>query len=624
MEGQATSSGTHSGDGSERTGAPAHVWPAVGLALSVGLLEWLRAGGLHASPGDAIQAVPAIVALYGAAGLLAAAVSVALGRGGAMAMGLLAGALAAATLADGAERRLMWLASISLGLGVAWGVLRLVRALPWLASKRLWALAATLPLALSVAAPLRHAPGPVRSGTPPPDAPSILLVSIDTLRADALGAYGGAGAHTPFLDALARQGVLFRVAIAPSVYTGPSHAALLTGLHPSTTGFVVNYMGLSPEFPTLAETLGARGYTTAAFPSSWTTTSRATNLPIRFQVRDEELRQYPWLPVLAMKPVLLRPLRRWLKSRTTWPPYRPAGATSDRVVHWLASRPTLPFFAWVHYFDPHVPYRPPPELAPEVSHAAGGAAAGIDGSWYRLSAEARRALVTSPARVARMRALYAAEVSYVDRELARVVAAARAAAPGGLWTVVTADHGESMGEHGIYWNRDLYDVSLHVPLIIVPPGPASPRQVASPVRLIDIVPTLLAAVGVEAPRKLDGRSLIPLLAGQEDKYPVPARSLYVPEEAWYRAPAKSLRTRHWKLIARGAGWQGTDHWQSPRSELYDLEGDPGERRDLSAALPERRDTLARQLAKGAGGAPAVRRALSQEERAQLRALGYLK
>jgi len=596
------------------------VWPAVGLAVCVGLLEWLRAGGLDASPAEAAQAVPAIFTVYASAGLLAAAGSAALARDGATAMALVAGVLSAADVADGATRSLVLVASVTLGLAVAWGFLRVVRALPWLASGRLWALAAALPLVISAAAPLRHAPAPARSGTPPAHAPSILLVSIDTLRADALGAYAGRAAHTPHLDALAREGTLFRNAIAPSVYTGPSHAALLTGLHPTTTGFVVNYMGLPAGFPTIAETLGAHGYTTAAFPSAWTTTSRSTNLPVRFQVRDEELRQYPWLPVPAMKPVLLRPLRRLLESRSTWPPYRPARATSDRVVAWLASRPAQPFFAWVHYFDPHVPYQPPPDL---TAPASSEAARSVDGHWYRLSAEERHAIVAMPQRLARMRALYAAEVSYVDQQLERVLAAARAAAPAGLWIVVTADHGESMGEHGIYWNRDLYDPTLRVPLIIVPPAPSVPREVAAQVRLIDIVPTLLAAVGVAAPRKLDGRSLMPLLEGHEGGEPAPARSIFVPEDHWYRARAESLRTQRWKLIERSGGWRATDRWQGPRAELYDLSRDPGELTDLANALPALRAELGRRLATRDGGARPARRSLSEAERAQLRALGYL-
>jgi arylsulfatase A-like enzyme len=448
--------------------------------------------------------------------------------------------------------------------------------------------------------------------------PSVLLVSIDTLRADAVGAYGH-GARTPNLDALAAQGTLFEQAVAPSVYTGPSHAALLTGLHPATTGFRVNYAGLDASFPTLADDLGRAGFATAAFPSAWTTASSATRLPDRFQLYDEELRQRPWLPPRAGRVVLFRPFLRWAETHTTWPPYRPAGPTTDRVVAWLEDAPARPFFAWVHYFDPHLPYMPPADLTPGLTD---GDRPATDGRWYALDAKERRAVAGSPEAVERMLALYAAEVRYVDREVGRVIEAARRASGGRLWIVVTADHGESMGEHGIWWNRDLYDVTLRVPLLIVPPEPPAVARVAEPVELIDVAPTLLDALGVDTGRRFDGRSLIPLIEGEEVAAAPAAHSLYTPEDSFFRGVANSIRTDRWKLIERSAGWSALDHWQEGRTELYDLWADPGETSDVAATEIEARAALAAEIPDDADPS-GERRELSDEEREQLRALGYI-
>lgn len=418
---------------------------------------------------------------------------------------------------------------------------------------------------------------PVKPAT---DAPSVLLVTIDALRADRVGVYGYGAARTPSLDALAKQGVLFRNAIAHSGQTGPSHASILSGRLPAAHGALASEQPLGAGVPTLAERFAEAGYVTAAFPSARET--RDAGLAGRFQFADTDLREHREWPRAVWKCSALRALRPWLEGANTWPPYRPAAATVDRAARWLDAHRGAPVFAWVHLFDPHLPYLPPRELV------AGGAAE-LSGEWHALDAAERRAIATNPRRVAAMRALYDAEVAYADRELGRLIGRARDAAPGGrLLVVVTSDHGEPMGEHGHHWRRDLYDETLRVPLVIVPPdaAPELAREVTAQVRLVDIAPTLLAWLGLPPLARSDGVSLLPLTRGESEASPGPAISFFRPARTDARPPATSVRTDAFKWIATEPGWDGADRWTSGDEQLFDLANDPLELADVAAAQPE--------------------------------------
>ncbi len=451
---------------------------------------------------------------------------------------------------------------------------------------------------------------------PAANAPSVLLVTIDTLRADRVGAYGYSGARTPTLDALAAQGVLFRNAYAHSMFTGPSHATLFTGRSPLSTGFVVNHQGLDPKAETLAEALARAGYVTAAFPSSYTTTEGSSHIPSHFQFSDGDLREHSEVPESVYRCVAVRALESFLKGPATWPSYRPAAPTTDRAVRFLTAHAAAPTFTWVHYFDPHVPYAPPDDLRRGDAHL-------VNGDWYGLSASERRALVQDAAKLNAMRGLYDAEIAYVDRELARLVAVARESAPpGGLLIVVTADHGEPMGEHGHYWLRDLYEPTLRVPLVMVPPPrvvqPA--REVPEVVRLIDVAPTILDWLGLPKLAQAEGRSLAPLAARRAGG-PGPAIAVHEPEPDRFAARMASVRREGWKLIRRDDGMWSLDAWSAGGVELYDLEVDPREENDLSTVHPEITAELERLLP--SGWSQAVPQALTPEERERLRSLGYL-
>jgi arylsulfatase A-like enzyme len=452
---------------------------------------------------------------------------------------------------------------------------------------------------------------------PAPSAPSVLLVTIDTLRADRVGAYGYAAARTPNLDALAAQGALFLNAQSHSMFTGPSHASILSGRSPLSTKFLVNHQGLDPGVETLAEALGKAGYITAAFPSAYTTTEGSTRLPGRFQFSDGDLREHREFPEFAFTCVALRPLATWIKGPVTWASYRPARATTDLAIRFLNVHAAAPTFTWVHYFDPHLPYAPPEDLRPAN-------AAEVAGDWYRLKAQERAAIVADPTKVAALRALYDAEIAYVDRELGRLIAAARETAPaGGLAIVVTADHGEPMGEHGDYWRRDLYETTLRVPLVMIPPPRvvSAPRAVPEVVRLIDVAPTILDWLGLPKLALAEGVSLRALAAGDATAAPGPAVAVAEPEHDSFTARAVAVRRDAWKLIRREGGLWATDRWLPGGTELFDLATDPGELRDLSTEKSETLEALTPLLPPGWESAAPIE--LTPEDRERLRALGYL-
>jgi len=458
-------------------------------------------------------------------------------------------------------------------------------------------------------------------------APSVLLVTIDTLRADRVGAYGYARARTPNIDALAKSGTLFRTVVAPAVFTGPSHASILTGLLPVNHRVIDNRIRLDASIPTLAEALRAERYVTGAFVSGFTTIDEAVGLPSRFHEWDDNLRDFPWFSTHTERSVaLVRALRSVLALNgiNLYPPDRPATGTVTAAVKWLEKISGRPYFAWVHLYDPHLPYEAPLRfLEPSEPDFDGP----VDGHWYRLDALGRAAIVSSPRNVNRMFELYDAEVAYADDELGRLLDAAREAAPDGeLLIAVTADHGESMGEHDLYWFRDLYDPTLLVPLIVVVPddGENYRREVGEQVRLIDIAPTLLDLVGVDPLAAIDGQSLVPLM-GSTSEAPGPAYSaIYVPEKK-YQRERYSVRDGEWKLIHRTPGWRGEGPlpWYPESRELYDLRRDPGETRSLHESPPPILSELEAVLRANAHATKRDRAPLTPEDRERLKALGYI-
>src|SRR5712691_10829282 len=393
--------------------------------------------------------------------------------------------------------------------------------------------------ALSVIAVLsfaacRSGPAPAPGAPIPPRQP-IVLVTIDTLRADRLGSYGSTRGLTPSLDAFAREATRFTAAVSQVPLTLPSHATILTGLHPSHHGIRTNDgFRLAPTVPTLAELLKASGYATAAFIGGYPLRA-SSGLARGFDRYDDEF--------LTSPDATERSADEVLRSATAW----------------IDAKGSQPFFAWIHLFDPHSPYAPP-----------------------------------APFAFAHRDAPYDGEVAYTDAAVGRFLDRLRQPSLSlPVTIVIVADHGESLGEHGERTHGTfLYDATILVPLLIkLPPARLKPdptyggstdgktvartdggRVVDVPVETADLAPTIAALAGTTLTRS-DGQSLLPLIAGATGD---PDRPAYA--ESFYQnvllgwSPLRAVRTRQWKYI------------EAPRPELYDLEHDPHE---LQSGLNER-------------------------------------
>ncbi|HEX5043360.1 MAG TPA: sulfatase [Candidatus Polarisedimenticolaceae bacterium] len=418
--------------------------------------------------------------------------------------------------------------------------------------------------------------------------PDLLLVTLDTTRVDALGCYGGASARTPHLDALAAGGVRFAQAITPTPYTGPAHASLLTGLYPPRHGLRdFLHQTMDGGVATLPDLLRVRGYRTAAFLSSYVL-DRRFGLARGFDVYSCDF----WRQVTGggdPRIVLGTPEFE-----------RRGQATVDEALAWLAraGEKDAPIFTWVHLYDPHLPYAPEGPFAPREEAADPIAAA---------------------------RARYYGEVSYADAQVGRLLDWLREAKrEDHTIVVVTADHGELLGEHGRTLgthSTHLVDATVHVPLIVRVPGlPA--RVVPEQVRLVDVLPTLLDLLRMGLPAGLDGRSLVPLLQGAPlADVPAYSETFYerFPEVAPAGAELVALREGAFKLL------------RSPvRRELYDLDRDPDELQDVGATHPDLVAGLEAELrqVRRVREAPDAPLSMDEEERQRhlerLRSLGYAK
>ena len=387
-------------------------------------------------------------------------------------------------------------------------------------------------------------------------APTVLIVSIDTLRADRLGCYGKADAGTPVLDRLAAGGVRVAHAQTTAPLTLPAHTSLLTGRSLPAHGVFNNgTFALGPGVPTLAERFSKAGWATGAFVSS-PVLARRYGLGRGFDAYDDRI-------------VPARP------SRVVHWEERPGAQTVKLALDWLAVQGAKPAFLWVHLFEPHRPYEPPPEIAARFPNDH-----------------------------------YQGEVATADAAVGQLVdgLAAQGRAKQAL-VVVVGDHGEGLGEHGEQEHGILlYREDLQVPLVVRLPGDRrAGERVATPVELVDVLPTILDLVGVAAPTGLAGRSLFagPLAAD---------RALYA--ETFY--PRLHLGWSELTSVVRG----DRHAILGPDPELYDLARDPGERTNLRES--ERRTfTELRDLDRAARRPLNAPMAEDSETVAKLTALGYL-
>jgi arylsulfatase len=457
-----------------------------------------------------------------------------------------------------------------------------------------------LPWAVGRVAPRRYHVMEVRSGftfrgnvPPRPAARHLVLISVDTLRADHLGAYGADLRATPSLDALARASVRFSEARAPAPFTLPSIAGLLTGRHPGAIGVGSNRGRLAPDVPTLAARLREHGFATGAVVSNPILVEGAGLAP-GFDVYDDSLPD---------------------REATRGQPERVARRTTDAALalaRRLRGTGDARVFLWVHYQDPHGPYTPPEGLRErfldsEQRRPGGDRELGVAKDWRGIGGLPLYQYLRPFRRVAFYRAGYAGEVAYVDAEVGRLLDGLRAEGLLGSAAVVfTADHGEGLGErdHWFAHGEFLHEPALRVPLLVTGPG-LRPAVRHEPASLLDVVPTALALLGLPP---------VPGMAGVDLARPVPEREFY-----FTTGNAASLRRR--AVLAGGYKLVRSSDRGQPAVELFRL---PDETRDLAAAQPERAADLAQRLDAhvAAASAPPVERSPSPEQEEALRALGY--
>lgn len=398
----------------------------------------------------------------------------------------------------------------------------------------------------------------------------MLLITVDTLRADRLGCYGFGLAHTPAIDRLAEEGVRCTDAASSAPITLPAHASIMTGLYPPAHGVRDNgNYALGEDAVTLAERLGAAGYDTAAFVSAAVLTRRY-GLEQGFGVYDDDLWSEDTPPLFMIRE-------------------RPAGRTADRALGWLDGwrkrAREQPFFLWVHFFDPHQP------LNPRSTDLA--------------------AMAPTP---------YDAEIAEADRGVGRLTDwLRREGVLDRTLVVFTADHGESLDEHGEPTHGIfVYDSTIHVPLIWRLPGVFAPNTTyRNPVRHVDIASTVLGVLGLPGGDATQGENLLAALQGRT---PPPDLVQYsetrLAEEGFGMAPLFAVRSAGRKWI------------RAPRSELYDLRRDPRELTNLHPGDLRTAEQLDGELeaittASAERAIPASTRQIDRETEEMLRALGYL-
>ena len=411
---------------------------------------------------------------------------------------------------------------------------------------------------------------PSPSPAVPPTARHVVLVTIDTLRADRLGCYGNGQVATPNLDRLAKEGALAPQATVHTPLTRPSHVSLFTGLLPSEHGIRDNVSpALVPGVPTLASLLKAAGFRTGAFVSSVVLASQSgldrgfDTYADRFEGDRDDAR---FLNTIQKR----------------------GDHTLGEALSWLDADREERAFAWIHLYDPHDPYEPPEPYATR----------------YR----------DRP---------YDGEVAWTDELIGRLDAQLeRSQLKEATLLVVTSDHGEGLGEHGERLHGFfVYEATLRVPLLVRGPGVVPGARLAVTARTVDLLPTVLELAGIALPAGLahSGRSLAGALRGDQrlDEEASYAESL-TPLLHFGWSDLRALREGRWKYI------------EAPRPELYDLDEDPAETRNLTSMQPSRaealRGALARRLGEERAGSGAVgpgAATVPPELLEKLGALGYL-
>ena len=407
--------------------------------------------------------------------------------------------------------------------------------------------------------------GPVKPAPKTPPRPDVILITIDTVRADHLGCYGAQNVKTPTLDGLAADGVLFERAISQVPLTWPSHAVILTGTYPFQNG-VQDFTGqpLSPQFRSVAQAFKSAGYRTGAVVSAFVL-DRSWGLARGFDFYDDAFSA----ETFQKKDIGLVDRR--------------AGESVNDAIAWLKKSPQRPFFFWLHLYDPHSPYDPPePYRAEYHDH------------------------------------LYDGEIAYADHELGRLIDWLK---QNKLYDssliVMLSDHGESLGEHGEDEHGFfIYNATAHIPLIVKPPAGSGIRaeRRREPVETAAVAPSLLQLAHVKDAIQNQFQSAGLFGEGAAKKGAAYSETFY-PFSSFGWSPLHALETDRFHYI------------DAPRPELYDLQADPGETKNIAAEQPAAVAVLKEKLQQVLAHNPFSRAKsgganLSPEAQEKLRALGY--
>jgi arylsulfatase A-like enzyme len=407
-------------------------------------------------------------------------------------------------------------------------------------------------------------------------------VTLDTTRADYVGSYGFALPTSPHLDGLAARGVRFETAVAQVPLTGPSHATILTGLFPHEHGAIRNGVPLPREARTLAEVMREAGYRTGAFLSGWTLRANLSGLDQGFELYDDSMTD------------------RYRMVNTQ----RFAHQVTPLAVAWLEANQAGPFFLWVHYFDPHAPYTKQPRLYQDLP----------DGHAGLKDRDAR----------------YASEIRHADEGLGELLRALdRLGLAGDTLVVVTADHGESLGEHGyVGHGQYLYEEILRVPLVIGWPGRLPEGKVVrSPVALLDLAPTVLSLLGLPPLPRHSGADLSLLIeADRESRSARQIRFELYPgaRKGFFGLFASKVSPTPTMLGYRERDLKYVYHVQMDYAQVFDLTSPEGEEKSLADRYPalaaSGRDLVA--WVEATSSVAIADSELSPEDAARLRSLGY--
>ncbi len=425
--------------------------------------------------------------------------------------------------------------------------------------------------------------------------PNILLITIDTLRADRLSTYGYDRQTSPELDALLANGTLFTQARTIEPLTGPASCSMITSIYPHEHGASRNSLAMRPGLASLPKRLAQRGYATAAFIGNWTLRDKLTGLGEHFQSYQELFTRRRWFGLFNAEAT--------------------AADVTEAALSWTTkhhrAEPHRPFFVWIHYVEPHAPYRLQKPFASRLGIKLGD---GVERSDR-----------------------YDTEIAFVDDQIGVLLRGiADHSAPQDTLIIFTSDHGESLGEHG-YWGhgRHLWEPSLRIPFGIVWPGKVPPgRRIDAPALILDVAPTVLGLIGLPVAESFRGYDWSPVLSG-ESQPPDERLSLLQAHKGAVVGDNANNKAREGGLlevaIIEGQRKELLDlrakSAKGPKRKIYDFVQDPRELRNLtdSTTPPSTRLeswlAVVRQGLKLSNDLPAAE--LDEEALEKLKALGYI-